>query len=773
MIAAGKSIVLSGTGTLTASTSRHFYVNGTNASLTLAQGNDVTLTGGNGTGGAFPAGGGSICVFNGGAFTMHDGLITDNSCATSSGGAVRVSQGSTFNLLGGAITNNEADSAGGVRLDESTFNMSGGEISGNSTLDGTAGGVGAGNDSAVVLSDGVISGNEATGEGGGIVVETESSLTISGGSITGNKSDNFAGGVFFNPVYSTTTPFTMNGGTISDNEAHSSGGVHIAGGVFTLNDGTISGNTTTIGAAGGVFCGGTMTMEGGVISGNTADCPGYYAYGGGIHCGAGGAVTMNGGAIRDNIVSGDYTYGGGIHCNTGGVVTIAGGVISGNTVSGTTAAYGGGVSAYASNDGTQLTMTSGVISGNTAKEGGGVSVQGGAPFNMSGGSIVDNTAENGGAIASAPDYSNLTISGDAVFSGNSASGGAYDYGIANRGSNGTGAYPSILWNGECSIAGTHLLNNYDVNYTSNPVSAIYTVTFHYLDADGGSLTATRYALNGEDVTPPTPPARQGYTFTGWDNSYTNITGDVTLTAQYAVLPSATIGNITVTGTVNSSLSGADTTKITLTDDTLKTGEALNERGAAAWFTGAPAGVKVGAVGASGDVEIYLTFSDTPTTASTDAFVITIPGTYLASGQPITVTANPNAKWNITGGGGGTDIPPNPNFTLVYDKATKSLYKNSVDAANLLNTPSTITIGTDGNLTFNDFHFSTTADTAVRLLGAGGVTIKLEGNNTITSTRTGDYGSSYGIDYRGGSLSFEGSGQLTVTAGDVPSGTSER
>ncbi len=39
---------------------------------------------------------------------------------------------------------------------------------------------------------------------------------------------------------------------------------------------------------------------------------------------------------------------------------------------------------------------------------------------------------------------------------------------------------------------------------------------------------------GSDAVAPTNPTRNGYTFTGWDTAFTNVTGNVTLTAEYEV-----------------------------------------------------------------------------------------------------------------------------------------------------------------------------------------------------------------------------------------------
>ncbi|WP_206109319.1 InlB B-repeat-containing protein, partial [Paenibacillus sp. HB172176] len=59
----------------------------------------------------------------------------------------------------------------------------------------------------------------------------------------------------------------------------------------------------------------------------------------------------------------------------------------------------------------------------------------------------------------------------------------------------------------------------------------YTVTFK--DWDGAELKAETVE-HGSDATAPADPTRTGYTFTGWDGDYANVTGDVVVTAHYDV-----------------------------------------------------------------------------------------------------------------------------------------------------------------------------------------------------------------------------------------------
>ena len=59
----------------------------------------------------------------------------------------------------------------------------------------------------------------------------------------------------------------------------------------------------------------------------------------------------------------------------------------------------------------------------------------------------------------------------------------------------------------------------------------YTVKF--VDADGTQIGETQIVKGGENATPPTPPAREGYTFVGWIGTYTNVKSDATIYASYS------------------------------------------------------------------------------------------------------------------------------------------------------------------------------------------------------------------------------------------------
>ena len=73
-------------------------------------------------------------------------------------------------------------------------------------------------------------------------------FTMNGGTISGNSAYDWGGGVY---VRNNST-FTMEGGTITDNTAKTfGGGVYVAYGTFTMSGGTISNNSAVYNDDGG------------------------------------------------------------------------------------------------------------------------------------------------------------------------------------------------------------------------------------------------------------------------------------------------------------------------------------------------------------------------------------------------------------------------------------------------------------------------------------------------------------------------------------------
>ena len=158
--------------------------------------------------------------------------------------------------------------------------------------------------------------------GGGVSVNATGSFTMDGGSITGNTTAP-GGGVYVN-----TGSFTMNGGSITGNDSGGfGGGVCVDYGSFTMNGGSITQNTAATG--GGVAVNsGSFTMNGGSITGNTTNTEHVKGLGGGVALYT-AACVMNGGEITGNSAG---TIGGGVQVYSDSSITVSGTVkITGNT----------------------------------------------------------------------------------------------------------------------------------------------------------------------------------------------------------------------------------------------------------------------------------------------------------------------------------------------------------------------------------------------------------------------------------------------------------
>jgi hypothetical protein len=206
-------------------------------------------------------------------------------------------------------------------------------LTGGSDSSGGGGGVNITGNGRFTMNGGTISDNEATsaGYGGGVYVYNGGSFTMNDGTISNNTAASYGGGV---AVY-VNSSFEMTGGTISDNTAttYSGGGVYIKNNCsFTMSGGTISGNSAlgaSSGTGGGIAVDGSdFTMEEGTIKNNST-----VNGGGGVDVFNGGSFTMTGGTISGNSVTGASAYGGGVCVDAtySGSFTKTGGIIYGDT----------------------------------------------------------------------------------------------------------------------------------------------------------------------------------------------------------------------------------------------------------------------------------------------------------------------------------------------------------------------------------------------------------------------------------------------------------
>lgn len=366
---------------------------------------------------------GMITVTNGGTFNMYNGTITG--IGNSSRAVLVTGPGSTFNMRGGVLSNNTGETSGGstVSVDDfATFNMEGGVIENNFGHGGT---IRVMNDSVFNMSGRAIIRNNTIAQsapglsphGGAINAQYRSTINILGGTIYGNHSRD-SGAIFIR----TTSALYIQNAIIRDNTTNGNGGAINAGtnARITIGNNTTIDNNHAQGDGGGIFSTGNIPIN---ISGNVSisNNRAIGGDGGGIFANGGGSIhfNMTGAMIRNNEAAGN---GGGIHATgnfgtTANLVNITDSIIASNTAGG----FGGGIWV---NHYTRLRIANNVMfTGNTANN------------------QFDHGAEHRGASRS-------------IAAGNSG------------GANG-GNIQHILWS-MVSIAGTHAVNNYDINYNGTP-----------------------------------------------------------------------------------------------------------------------------------------------------------------------------------------------------------------------------------------------------------------------------------------------------------------
>ena len=188
---------------------------------------------------------------------------------------------------------------------------------------------------------------------------------------------------------------TVKGG----NTATSAGGI-LNSGTLTLNNSTVSDNTTSFnGNGGGIFNYGTLTLDNSTVSGNST----YDLAGGGIY-NEEGTLTLNTSTVSSN----QSSWGGGIF-NHFGTLTL-----NTSTVSGNQAHWGGGIGSYTYLGSLQkTTITNSTISANTAyARGGGINNELGLTA-IEHSTITNNTApagEGSGVASESPATSTEVLS---------------------------------------------------------------------------------------------------------------------------------------------------------------------------------------------------------------------------------------------------------------------------------------------------------------------------------------------------------------------------
>ena len=449
--------------------------------------------------------------------------------------------------------------------------------------------------STLDMFGGKLTGGKVTGKGGGGAIaldDQQCTFNMYGGEISGNNGKNYGGAIFrkFNANMPNTTggTFNMYGGTIKDNTAKNGGAFFsTTGGTINMTGGTISGNKATQSsndAGGGAIYmrgNGKINISGSAeITGNSSSLDG-----GAILMGW-GTINISGSAkINNNTAS---RWGGAIclrqDSNQTTILNMRGGEISGNKatkeggavhvldkdcqfflydgkITGNTSGDGGAI--YLNQEPSWLIMQGGEISGNTATgNGGGVYIyRSGSVCQLYSGKIENNKASgNGGGIYINPSNSGqLRVGNKPLVQNNTVSGKAnnvylpsgktltIEIGMSKGASIGVTtantSYPVAFSNNykkdyanyffaDDANAHVEYKDDQKLYLVSGAVARPLTVTF---DPNGGTLAEadkTRSLMTGDTYGTLPVPSYEGYDFAGWyteQNGGTKIEGNTTVT----------------------------------------------------------------------------------------------------------------------------------------------------------------------------------------------------------------------------------------------------
>lgn len=165
-----------------------------------------------------------------GQVIMYDGSEIVN-CKARHGGGIEVNSAAAYTaamlgMAGGSIESCEADNGGGVYINAGMFQMQGGTITGNHSAREDTGSMRTG--------------------GGGIYVAGErkpAAVLINGGTVTNNTAVSSGGGILIQGQYAL---LQLQGGLLERNSAETGGGISAIWGNLKLQGGTVTGNTAEL-----------------------------------------------------------------------------------------------------------------------------------------------------------------------------------------------------------------------------------------------------------------------------------------------------------------------------------------------------------------------------------------------------------------------------------------------------------------------------------------------------------------------------------------------
>ncbi len=341
--------------------------------------------------------------------------------------------------------------------------------------------------------------------------------------------------------------------------------------------------------------GGHITLNSGVVLQNN-ECTDA-GDGGAVTIGEDGTLAINGATIRNNAKTDGNA--GAIKAYAGAQITLSSGEIYGNRAykhGGAFQIFGGDSTDYAD---TAFTMNGGSIRNNKADGvGGGIAVSDYSQFIMNGGSIVDNATTDsqmrGGGVGFGDKNTAMSISGNAVISGNVAGINANNLYIGNNDCNklsvetmGSNANVGVTMKsssggvftiGGVAYADKFVSDNsaYAVAVDGNNLKLVKQFTVSFDNNGGTGAKESVKVSDGDEYTLPSTlfTAPSGYQFKGWAESANGdvitaetitVTDDTTLYAIWENIP-AEVPNVQVSENLTLTYGEFTNQKITATVD---------------------------------------------------------------------------------------------------------------------------------------------------------------------------------------------------------------
>ncbi|GAB6173359.1 hypothetical protein JCM15765_28370 [Paradesulfitobacterium aromaticivorans] len=312
---------------------------------------------------------------------------------------------------------------------------------------------------------------------------------------------------------------TIKGLTIADGRADGSndvfggvgGGLYIYGGTVYIDNVTFNNNNAT----GGYGTSGGWGMSTGGNGGN--------GWGGAV-CLNNGSLTVNNSSFTDNQavggLGGTGYYGGNGGNGEGGAVFVVEGslTVTNSSFTGNNVIGGSGGGGFNSgNSGSALGSSLCNLLGTVALSGVTHDPGSNSLYNLSTINTVTFDSQGGGPVSSISNSSVSTISEPAAPTRTGFSFGGW--------------YKEADCTNEWNFSTDTVTG--DITLYAKWTVQTHTVTFKDWD---GTVLKTETVNYGAGATAPGNPTRTGYTFTGWDVDFSNVTSDLTVTAQYSQNP---------------------------------------------------------------------------------------------------------------------------------------------------------------------------------------------------------------------------------------------